>query len=75
MQHLQTVFSEKWKQEKSKAPSKEKRCRIGRRLFRGSQILELEQVFAKKSYLSRTERTELAKKIVSPKFCHCWKLL
>ena len=49
-----------------KSPNKKhSSTRIGRRLFTGFQILELESVFVSKPYLTRQERSSLARKVVS----------
>ena len=50
--------------EREKAKERTK-SRVGRRLFKGNQILALEKAFALNSYLTRTERAALAEKIVS----------
>jgi len=44
---------------------KSRGSRVGRRLFTGLQLLELEKTFSLKPYLSRAERVTLAEKIVS----------
>nr|CAB3248512.1 homeobox protein MSH-B [Phallusia mammillata] len=47
----------------SKQTSKRGSSRVGRRLFTGFQILELETAFSMKTYLTRTERAYLAQKV------------
>uniref|UniRef100_H2YWW2 Homeobox domain-containing protein n=1 Tax=Ciona savignyi TaxID=51511 RepID=H2YWW2_CIOSA len=43
--------------------SKSSSGRVGRRLFTGYQILELDRAFSKKPYLTRSERAYLAQKV------------